>query len=143
MSRLPLHALQKKIFEKLTADKSGWAVSADVYDEVPEAASFPYVELGLFTDIAEGSKSTFWTDNTQTVAAYSQARGAEEVNKIADQVVQSLTADAILVAVDDSWKIVFARYDGAEVVKDVDAQGDTFRVAHVRIRFKLEDTTTI
>jgi hypothetical protein len=141
MARVPLNAVQKKIFTKLSTDAAGWATSAAIYDEVEENAAFPYVELGLFTDTHEPTKTTLFSDNTQTVTIWSEARGSLEMNAIVNQVVASLTDGTVEGAIDDNFRIFDVRLEMTEVFKRYE-QGNTLRQGEVRVRFRVEDTLT-
>jgi len=140
--RVPLNALQNKVVDTLKTDAASWAVSADIYDEVTENAAFPYVELGVFTDVADGSKGLEWTQTSQTFMVHSQARGAKEMNSIVDQVIQSMTAASLRVAITEDFEIRDNQYEQTQVFKEVDGQGDTFRRADVRIAFMVQDNLT-
>jgi hypothetical protein len=141
-ARVPLNALQKAVFTKLNTDSGSWSTAASVYDEVPENASFPYVELGLFTDDFEGTKGKLYSENTQTIAVCSSARGAKELNAIIDQVVQSATDTSLEGDIDDDFRIFLVRLEMVEVFKITDRLGDTYRQGNVRVRFKVEDKLT-
>ncbi len=140
--RVPLNALQNKLVDTLKVDAAGWTVSASIYDEVPENAAFPYVEMGVFTDVADGSKGLEWTESSQTFMVHSQARGAKEMNSIVNQVIQSMTAATLRVVITEDFEIRDNQYEQTQVFKAVDAQGDTFRRADVRIAFTVQDNTT-
>jgi len=85
--RIPLNALQKAIYSALTQYQT-----APVYDDVSESATPPYITLGAFTCKANGSKAVDISDVSLQLHIWSQYNGKAEVNEIANDVINVLTA---------------------------------------------------
>lgn len=85
--RIPLVAFQKALYDKLTAHQT-----TPVYDEVPKDAVAPYVTMGEFTYKPVGSKDVDSGDATLQLHIWSDYNGKAEVNSIANDLVQVISA---------------------------------------------------
>lgn len=91
MSGSPQWGLQQAVYSRLAGDSAlTGTLGAAVYDDVPDAASFPYVVIG---DVTEGPNDTMGTtgrDVTLTLHIWSQYEGNKEVHRIANRVDELL-----------------------------------------------------
>ncbi len=85
--RIPLVAFQKALYDKLTAHQT-----TPVYDEVPDGAVAPYITMGEFTYKPVGAKDVDSGDATLQLHIWSDYNGKTEVNGIADDLVQVISA---------------------------------------------------
>jgi len=106
--RIPLNALQKKIYELLTTGQT-----TPVYDDVPPDASFPYITLGAFTCKQNGAKSLDMSDVSLQIDIWSEYCGKAEVNGIMDDIATLLSACPIDLS-DDNFKVISQDIDFAE-----------------------------
>lgn len=83
--RIPLNALQKGVYDILTAYQE-----TPLYDDVPEDAALPYVTFGLFTAKSAGGKVTDISDVSITLFIWSDYEGKAEVNQIAEEIIAVL-----------------------------------------------------
>jgi hypothetical protein len=141
-NRIPLDEVTKRVFERLESESAGWAYPASIYTTAPQNASMPYVELGNFTDVNEGTKDRLYGENTQSINAYSSQPGTLELHKIMNQIVEALGGAALEGQIDNNFRIVLSRNEFAEAMQAVDPQGIPFRFGTIRFRFKVEDELT-
>ena len=87
MRRIPLNALQKAIYSALTQYQT-----TPVYDDVSESAAPPYITLEAFTCKANGGKAVDISDVSLQLHIWSQYNGKAEVNEIANDIINVLTA---------------------------------------------------
>lgn len=91
MSGSPAWNLQTAVYTRLSGDATlTTTLSADVYDNVPQAAVFPYVAIG---DVTEGPNDTMGRtgrDLSVTVHIWSQYAGMKEVKNIQNRVDELL-----------------------------------------------------
>ena len=85
MKRIPLNALTKAVYERLSTYQS-----IAVYDDVPENAKPPYITFGLFTCKSNGTKVNDITDVTINIDIWSDYQGKKEVNTISNDVITCL-----------------------------------------------------
>lgn len=71
-------------------------VGGRVYDNVPAAASFPYVSLGPTDEIADNTDCFDASEVTVQIDVWSRAVGAPESLRIAEAIKQALKADMTL-----------------------------------------------
>lgn len=89
---LPEWELQQDIYGILNADATiKTTLSASVYNEVPEAPSFPYLVIGQSTDNPLYHKSGALPEVVETIHIYSTYRGDKQVKQLADAASQALT----------------------------------------------------
>ncbi len=123
-------ALRAAIHDALVADSSLTSLlgGAKVYDEVPQAAAFPYVTLGE-AQVSDWSTATESGEEHQmTLHAWSRQGGHREAHVIAGALLQALD-DAPLTLTDH--RLVNLRFTLADVRREAD--GRTYR-AMVRFR---------
>ena len=112
-------ALQKAVFTALSNDSSLSALSAEVYDDVIEGASLPYVVVGEETATNIGTKTVDALEHTLTIHAWSQYRGRKEVKDIMAAIYDalhnvslSLETDSTLVNIRQEFAQTIVENDG-------------------------------
>jgi len=123
-------ALRAAIHDALVADGALSALlgGARVYDEVPQAAAFPYVTLGeaRITDWSTGSE--VGAEHQLTLHAWSRQGGHREAHEIAGALLQALD-DAPLAL--DGHHLVNLRFALADIRREADG-----RTYHALVRFR-------
>ena len=121
---LSLLELQKAVFERLSGDLS-W----DVYDDVPENASLPYV-------VTSGILSDTWKDKIKageevvfTIDIWSEYPGKKEVLEIAIAAVQSLTRVPLSLS---GFNVYCEEMEDLQILVDIDG-----KTRHGVLRYRL------
>ena len=130
--RLPFNSLQKAIYSRLT--DSGAGISTDVYDEVPETASLPYVELGEISVTLEIEKIS---EAMALLHVFSQEAGNKQANDVMENIIESLTSSAL--SLDESFSQAQCRLEAADIFKEYHADGLLNRHGTLRFRFLIND----
>lgn len=128
----PADALQAGIYALLSAD-AGVSALADVYDEVPEDVSAPYVVLG---EVVTTDASTHDGQGRETVATlhtWTKARSFKPGNDIGAALVAALDRQAATLDAEVAGHSVWwTRHESAHTMRDPDPtlrhRVDTFRV---------------
>jgi hypothetical protein len=123
-------ALRAAIHDALVADSSLTSLlgGAKIYDEVPQAAAFPYVTLGE-AQISDWSTATESGEEHQlTLHAWSRQGGHREAHVIAGALLQALDDAPLTLA---AHRLVNLRFALADIRREAD--GRTYR-AMVRFR---------
>lgn len=115
--------LQRALYATLSA-----ALSAPVYDEVPEGAALPYVVIGDISEVGDYSHSTDGRQLLVTVHVWSSYPGMTEARQIAGDVIAALHFQELTVAGYRPVPFVLEFYD---VLRD---PGGTIRHAVIRFR---------
>jgi len=114
-------ALQKSVFEALTANGDLMASISGVYDHVPADTAFPYVTIGE-TAVTDWSSKTFdGQAHSFVLHVWSRARGRKEVKELLALTYDTLNGAALSV---DAQQLVVLRFDFAQTL--LDADGLTF-----------------
>ena len=123
-------ALRAAVYDALIADSALASLlgGAHVYDEVPRAASFPYVTLGeaRVSDFSAGGEPS--AENQLTLHAWSRHGGHKEAHLIAGALLQALD-DAPLALTDH--RLINLRFAVADVRREADG-----RTYHAVVRFR-------
>lgn len=128
-ARSPLAAIQRAIYQRLSDDEE---LGAPVYDQVPEDAPMPYVVFGEATETPSNWHGGFGRNSTHTLHAWSQQATFDEVNAIADRVVQLLDHQPLSLH-DESWHVMAVRFEFAQTLRDPHPP----HARHVPIRFRI------
>lgn len=129
VARSPLAAIQRAIFQRLNADEE---LGADVYDQVPEGASMPYVVLGEATETPSNWHGGFGRNSTHTLHVWSSQATFDEANAIADRVVQLLDHQPMSLYVPE-WVVIAVRFEFAQTLRDPHPP----HARHVPVRFRI------
>ena len=90
--------LQKAIYARLSSDPVLKTMVSGVYDDVPQGAKFPYVQIGDETVNPYDTKTNFGEDATVTIHAFSMGPGKVQAKTIMDVVLQSMTASPLTIS---------------------------------------------
>lgn len=112
-----LRPLQTAIFAALTASADLMTKVSGVYDEVPEAAAFPYVSLGSITELPADAHDRQGLDAMVTVHVWSKAPGFGEAYDIFAAIDAALDRVSLAVA---GFTDVSIRHDQHQALKDPD-----------------------
>jgi hypothetical protein len=85
--RIPINALQKSIYEILTTKQT-----TPVYDSIPKDAVFPYIIISDYEFDIGGSKNVDICKVTFELEIWTKYEGKAEVNSIAEDMTNVLTA---------------------------------------------------
>jgi len=83
-------ALQTTIYATLTADSTLSALVENIYDDVPERSTYPYVVIGDDTVNNNGTKTVDGNEHTLTLHAWAQSRGRKTVKEIMERTYELL-----------------------------------------------------
>jgi hypothetical protein len=123
-------ALRAAVHDALVADAALVTIlgGAQVYDEPPRAAAFPYVTLGeaRIADYSAGGESG--EEHQLTLHAWSRQGGHSEAHRIAGALLQALD-DAPLALTDHT--LVNLRFSVADIRREADG-----RTYHALVRFR-------
>ncbi len=87
MKRIPLNALAKALYKRLTEHQD-----IPVYDDVTVEAKAPYITMGLFTCKDTGTKVNDICDASISLDIWSGYSGRKEVNSIANDIITLIQA---------------------------------------------------
>lgn len=119
--------LQKAINQRLRAEIA--AVSARVFDEVPQDVAFPYIELGEFETLDDGAQCHDGMELFATLHVWSRGAGQPEVKTIAGAVRGALhEAELDLGA---AWQFIEIAHESTRYPKDPDR-----RTSHAVLTFR-------
>jgi hypothetical protein len=123
-------ALRAAIHDALVADSALTSAlgGAKIYDEVPRAASFPYVTLGEARLVDASSDSSAMQEHQLTLHAWSRKGGHREAHVIAAALLQALD-DAPLDV--EGQRLVNLRFSVADIRREPDG-----RTYHALVRFR-------
>jgi hypothetical protein len=115
-------ALQQAIFATLTADVPLLALlgAPRLYDDVPQAADFPYLTFGQSLDRDWSTGTEPGNEHTLTLHVWSQARGKKETHEIMDALRTALHDQPLSLT---GHRLVNLRHEHSEARRDPD--GDT------------------
>ena len=114
-------ALQKAVFEALTANADLMSAVSGVYDHVPADTAFPYVTIGETTVTDWSSKTFDGRVHNLTLHVWSRERGRKEIKEILALTYDTLNGAALSV---DGQQLVDLRFDFVQTL--LDADGLTF-----------------
>lgn len=89
-----------------------------VYDDMPEQAPYPYVNMGEMTAMDWSDKSKPGQEVHSTIHIWSQYKGRKEVVEMGDMVIRALTKTSLVLA--PNFRIVLAELDMDELIMDID-----------------------
>lgn len=141
--RLALDALQLGIYERLTDVTDGIGGefpggTAQVYDELPTAVTYPYVELGAYTGERVEGESRTVKEHTVSLHFYSKAPGYREVNDLLNAAMASITKSTITLG--DNFQMIDTIIDSFDAFKEFDEETEEIqRHGVLRIQCLIQD----
>ena len=114
-------ALQQAIFATLTADAPLLALlgAPRLYDDVPQAADFPYLTFGQSLDRDWSTGTEPGNEHTLTLHVWSQARGKKETHEIIDALRTALHDQPLSLT---GHRLVNLRVTELSAARDKDSQ---------------------
>lgn len=145
--RVPATALQRETFRILKERLDGKELETTgaqlhVYDEVPQDAVLPWIELGRHRYTGWGTKSGGGWVGGQAIECFSQYRGLAEVNEIVDLIVEAISEEAPDLEA-DGFTVIPQEYDEASLEDVMQGVDQVVMLKHgvVRPRFKILQCT--
>ncbi len=111
------YAVQKAVYDVLSADATLMATVSGIFDFVPQDTDYPYVTIGNSRLMDYSTVITTSFRQTLTIQVYSRSRGRKEVSDIMAQ-VHGLLHDTTPAA--DDHSIVDLRYVGGDITQNRD-----------------------
>lgn len=124
-----LRPLQTAIFTNLSASADLMSLVSGVYDEVPEAAAFPYVSFGAFTEVRDDAHNRQGLDVTVVIHVWSRYPGNGEAADVFAAVDAALDRRPLAVS---GWTDVSIWHETHEFVKDPDPD-----IRHVNAQYRV------
>jgi hypothetical protein len=117
-------SLQKAVFAALAADAPLIALlgAARIYDDVPQAADFPYLTFGQSTARDWSTASEDGSEHTITLNVWSQAKGRNEVHEIMAAARTALHGAPLTL---DGHRLINLRHESSEARRAPD--GETYQ----------------
>lgn len=129
------NAIQKAIYDTLTAYSPLMAVVTGVYDNVPQAidsgsvTAFPYVTIGEDVIVEWDTDDSLGANATITVHTWSRTAGRKECKTIQGHIFDALSRQELTVT---GYTLVTIEYEGEESFLDFDGETrhgvSTFRI---------------
>jgi hypothetical protein len=111
-------ALQTAIYAKLTGDSTLTdTLGVSIYDDIPENASFPYIQMGQDSISEYDVKDADGSQTTMTLHIWSQYKGAKETKNILDKLHDLLHDSDLTVS---GYNFVNCRFEFADILRDPD-----------------------
>ena len=111
-------ALQERVYTTLNNDSNLTSTQgAAIYDEVPENASFPYVQIGGETAIDYSTKDVTGSEVTINMDVWSQYKGSKEVKNLMDRIHTLLHDSSLSVT---GHNLINMRLEFIDVLRDPD-----------------------
>lgn len=123
----PFNELQKQMFVTL-----GNGLSANVYDNVPESVSKPWVTIGEAIAIPDYFHGGFGWDVLLSVHVWTKSLGFKSALDIGNQIIALLDHQRDALAMPDPWSIVSLRFVQLSTMRDPDPE-----IRHVPVQFRI------
>lgn len=128
----PSNPFQVALFTRLDA-----AVTADVYDYVPQDAALPYVRIGIDDVEMDDTQTSDMVMLTATIHCFAEGEGFKAVKTIADEVRNALHNKENNLSV-SGWDVVTVRVETEQYIEHRnDAGGDLYQHCIMRVMSRL------
>lgn len=124
---LPFNELQKQMYATLNGN-----ISANVYDNVPENVTKPWVTIGEVTSAPDNWHDGFGWDCLATVHVWTKSRGFKSALDIASEIVALLDHKVDSLAMAPTWSVVSIRLSQIQTLRDPDPE-----IRHVPVQFRI------
>lgn len=124
---LPFNELQKQMYATLNGN-----ISANVYDNVPENVTKPWVTIGEVTSVPDNWHDGFGWDCLATVHVWTKSRGFKSALDIASEIVALLDHKIDSLAMASTWSVVSIRLSQIQTLRDPDPE-----IRHVPVQFRI------
>ena len=112
-----LAAIQKAVYERLSADSSLMGKVTGIFDFVPDNQEFPYVTIGEATTVPFATFSRFGEEATITLHIWSRYQGFKEIADIMDDLNRLLGHQDLQVI---GYDTITCFYDFSETLREPD-----------------------
>ena len=112
-NNVPIPSLRRKFYDALDGDSTLQSLVSDVYDFVPENATFPYVKLGEETSVDNGTKTLQGNEHTLVIHTFSRYRGSKETKEIMSRIYALLHESSLSVT---GASLVNLRFEFSDVI---------------------------
>lgn len=126
-ARSPTGAIQDALYQRLSEDPD---LGADVYDDVPEGAEGPYVDIGEAIETPAGSHDRYGRETTVTLHVWDRALRFGGVTDIGDRITELLDHQPLPLA--GPWRTISVRHEFAQTLRDPNP-----RWRHLIMRFRI------
>ena len=123
----PFNEVQKQLFVTLEA-----GLTAEVYDNVPERVSKPYVTIGEAISVPDYVHGGFGWDILISAHVWTKSLGFKSALDIANQIIALLDHKRDALAVAATWSIVSIRFVQLQTLRDPDPE-----IRHVPVQFRI------
>lgn len=123
----PINDLQAQLFVALDGD-----ISADVYDNVPETVTKPWVTIGESFAIPDNWHGGFGWDILTTLHVWTKSHGFKSALDIVNEIIPILDHKRASLALPDSWSVVSIRFVQLSTLRDPDPE-----LRHVPVQFRI------
>lgn len=117
----PMEALQRALFQALTADELLADLVTGIFDHLPEGQAYPYVVLGEWTETPANSHDRFGRSSVLTLHVWSQYRGFAQAYEIGARVMAVLDHQPLPV---EGLRHIATRYEMGLTLTDPEPPGD-------------------
>lgn len=114
MKRIPLNALSRAVFKRLTE-----CLDMPVYDDIRADAQLPYISFGTFTCKDIGTKVNDLTEVSIGLDVWSDYQGRKEVNSITNDIITVMEA-APFGTIEDGYQVISCMVDYFEAYNEDD-----------------------
>lgn len=121
--------LQEAIVGKIDGDEQLAALISGVYDHTPETARYPYVTVGLITEVPDNAHATPGVHSTVTLHIWSKYRGAKQALQILGHLDRLLDRKPLTV---QGFRDVSIAHEWHETMRDPDPD-----IRHIPVRFRV------
>lgn len=123
----PFNELQLGLYTALNGE-----ISANVYDNVPEQVSKPWVTIGEVFGIPDNWHGGFGWDILATVHVWTKSLGFKPALDIVNEMIPVLDHKRASLALPDSWSVVSIRFVQLSTLRDPDPE-----IRHVPVQFRI------
>ena len=112
--------LQEAVYSALSNDNTLTStLGADIFDDVLEGTTYPFVELGNETAIDYSTKDVDGAEFTITLHVWSQYAGAKETKQIMDRIYDLLHNSSLTVT---GFNLINLRFEFSDIMRDPDGK---------------------
>lgn len=137
--RLPLNALQEKLYDRLRTDAE---IGVPVFDNPGPDRPVPYIVIGDFASGNEATKHVPLHVITASLYIWTKGESMKELNRIADEVIQALTrGNQHLDLSESQFRVYDTQYQSLITSKSFDGT-DIYQQGKLVFLWKIQDLKT-
>lgn len=123
----PFNDLQKQMYVALNG-----AISASIYDHVPENTTKPWVTIGEVFGTPDNWHGGFGWDILATVHVWTKSLGFKPALDVAQEIIPIMDHKRSSLALPHSWSVVSIRFVQLQTLRDPDPE-----IRHVPVQFRI------